>query len=137
MTAASAPLPPSSLVEPEEVDTTRTPRKMSRAEARAAAVKGKLTSPWTSLIAILIAIVWTVPTFGLLITSFRPRSEIRTSGWWTLPWNFELTLENYQEALFGSSTRRSSTPLASPRGCPARTPARPPSRASSPRRGRR
>nr|WP_246280707.1 carbohydrate ABC transporter permease [Cellulomonas humilata] len=77
---------------------------MSRADARAAAVKGKLSSPWTSLIAILIAIVWTVPTFGLLITSFRPRSEIRTSGWWTLPWNFELTLENYQEALFGSST---------------------------------
>nr|WP_235522353.1 carbohydrate ABC transporter permease [Cellulomonas sp. Root137] len=77
---------------------------MSRADSRAAAVKGKLSSPWTSLVAILIAIVWTVPTFGLLITSFRPRSEIRTSGWWTLPWNFELTLENYQEALFGSST---------------------------------
>ncbi|NUU17268.1 carbohydrate ABC transporter permease [Cellulomonas humilata] len=104
MTAASAPLPPASLVEPEEVDTTRKSTKMSRADARAAAVKGKLSSPWTSLIAILIAIVWTVPTFGLLITSFRPRSEIRTSGWWTLPWNFELTLENYQEALFGSST---------------------------------
>lgn len=104
MTAASAPLPPASLVEPEEVDTTRKPTRMSRAEARAAAVKGKLSSPWTSLVAILIAIVWTVPTFGLLITSFRPRSEIRTSGWWTLPWNFELTLENYQEALFGSST---------------------------------
>ena len=48
--------------------------------------------------------MWTIPTFGLLITSFRPRSEIRTSGWWTLPWNPSLTLENYQEALFGSST---------------------------------
>jgi alpha-glucoside transport system permease protein len=77
---------------------------MSRADARAAAVRGRLSSPWTSLIAILIAIVWTIPTIGLLITSFRPRAEIRTSGWWTLPWNFELTLENYQEALFGSST---------------------------------
>ncbi|KQY46184.1 MULTISPECIES: carbohydrate ABC transporter permease [unclassified Cellulomonas] len=104
MTAASAPLPPATLVDPEEVDTTRKPTRMSRADSRAAAVKGKLSSPWTSLVAILIAIVWTVPTFGLLITSFRPRSEIRTSGWWTLPWNFELTLENYQEALFGSST---------------------------------
>ncbi|KQY22972.1 sugar ABC transporter permease [Cellulomonas sp. Root485] len=106
MSYASAPLPPATLVEPEEVDTTRTRKssRLSRAEARAAAAKGKLSSPWTSLIAILIAIVWTVPTFGLLITSFRPKSEIRTSGWWTLPWNFELTLENYQEALFGSST---------------------------------
>jgi len=106
MSYASAPLPPATLVEPEEVDTTRTRKssRFSRAESRAAAAKGKLSSPWTSLIAILIAIVWTVPTFGLLITSFRPKAEIRTSGWWTLPWNFELTLENYKEALFGSST---------------------------------
>jgi len=104
MSYASAPLPPATLVEPEEIDTTRKKSRMSRAEARAAAVRGRLSSPWTSLIAILIAIVWTIPTIGLLITSFRPRAEIRTSGWWTLPWNFELTLENYQEALFGSST---------------------------------
>lgn len=104
MTNASAPLPPATLVEPEEVDTTRKPSRFSRTDARAARAAKKLSSPWTSLFAIIIAIIWTVPTFGLLITSFRPRSEIRTSGWWTLPWNPGLTLDNYQEALFGSST---------------------------------
>ena len=104
MTNASAPLPPQTLVDPLEVDTTRKPSRFARTDARAGRAVKKLSSPWTSLVAILIAIVWTVPTFGLLVTSFRPKSEIRTSGWWTLPWNPTLTLENYQEALFGSST---------------------------------
>ena len=104
MTNASAPLPPQTLVDPLEVDTTRKTSRFSRTDARAARAAKKLSSPWTSLVAILIAIVWTVPTFGLLVTSFRPKSEIRTSGWWTLPWNPGLTLDNYQEALFGSST---------------------------------
>ncbi|GCD18520.1 carbohydrate ABC transporter permease [Cellulomonas sp. H30R-01] len=99
-------IPPTNLVDETEADTraARPARKMSRAEKRAMAVKGKLSSPWASGIAIVIAVLWTVPTFGLFVTSFRPRAEIRSSGWWTLPWNPELTLENYQEALFGSST---------------------------------
>ncbi|GEL99394.1 carbohydrate ABC transporter permease [Cellulomonas terrae] len=104
MTNASAPLPPATLVEPEEVDTTRKPSRFGRVDARASRAARKLSSPWASLTAIIIAIIWTIPTFGLLVTSFRPRSEIRTSGWWTLPWNPGLTLDNYQEALFGSST---------------------------------
>ncbi len=99
----TAPVPPATLTEPEEQDT-RTSSRLSRADARAAAVKGRVTSPVTSLIAILIALIWTIPTIGLLITSFRPKSEIRTSGWWTLPWNPGLTLDNYVETLFGSST---------------------------------
>lgn len=104
MTNASAPLPPQTLVDPTEVDTATKPSRFARADARAARATKKLSSPWTSLVAILIALIWTIPTFGLLVTSFRPRSEIRTSGWWTLPWNPGLTLDNYQEALFGSST---------------------------------
>ena len=31
----------------------------------------------------LLAFLWTVPTFGLLLTSFRPERQIKTSGWWT------------------------------------------------------
>ena len=30
----------------------------------------------------LIAFVWTIPTFGLLITSFRPEDDIKSTGWW-------------------------------------------------------
>lgn len=32
----------------------------------------------------LIVIVWSVPTFGLFISSFRNRFDIQTSGWWNI-----------------------------------------------------
>ncbi|MBO3087893.1 carbohydrate ABC transporter permease [Cellulomonas dongxiuzhuiae] len=96
-------IPPTTLIDPGEVDTRKV-RGLTRAEQRAIAAKGRLSSPWASGIAIVLAILWTVPTFGLLVTSFRPRSEIRTSGWWTYFGNPMSTLENYTEVLFGSST---------------------------------
>lgn len=32
---------------------------------------------------IIICLIWTIPTFGLLVTSFREPDAIRTTGWWT------------------------------------------------------
>jgi alpha-glucoside transport system permease protein len=46
-----------------------------------------------------IAAVWLAPTIGLLITSFRPQTEILGSGWWTVLFSPRFTLENYQEVL--------------------------------------
>jgi alpha-glucoside transport system permease protein len=48
---------------------------------------------------LLIAVIWLVPTIGLAVTSFRPRSEIQASSWWSslTEWNF--TLHNYDEVL--------------------------------------
>jgi alpha-glucoside transport system permease protein len=46
----------------------------------------------------LVALVWLVPTIGLLITSFRPRSDIQSTGWWDIA-QLHLTLENYQQVL--------------------------------------
>jgi alpha-glucoside transport system permease protein len=43
---------------------------------------------------IAIAALWLVPTLGLLITSFRPKSDIFSSGWWQV-FNSHLTLGNY------------------------------------------
>lgn len=76
---------------------------------RARKAKKSLTSPWASAIALIIAIIWTVPTLGLLVTSFRPELDIRTSGWWTvfgdaLAGEGVFSLRNYETALFGSST---------------------------------
>ena len=32
----------------------------------------------------LIVVIWTIPSFGLFVTSFRPAQDIRFTGWWTL-----------------------------------------------------
>jgi alpha-glucoside transport system permease protein len=46
----------------------------------------------------LIGLIWLVPTLGLLVTSFRPRSDIQSTGWWEI-FNLHLTLENYSQVL--------------------------------------
>ncbi len=71
---------------------------------RAGLAKKRLTSPWATVIAIVIAILWTTPTLGLLITSFRPEGEIRSNGWWTVFTDPQFTLSNYEQAMFGNQT---------------------------------
>jgi alpha-glucoside transport system permease protein len=44
-----------------------------------------------------------VPTFSLLLSSLRPEDAIKTTGWWTFFTDPKLTLENYNEVLFGQS----------------------------------
>lgn len=44
---------------------------------------------WTSLIMVngmllILVLLWTVPTMGLFISSWRERFDIQTSGWWTV-----------------------------------------------------
>jgi len=59
-----------------------------------------LTNSSITFIVVVIALLWSIPTFGLFISSFRPVTLINTSGWWTglLPsWHF--TLENYQAVI--------------------------------------
>ncbi len=51
-------------------------------------------------IVVVIGLLWSVPTFGLFVSSFRPGNLIKTTGWWTglvPPWSF--TIENYQQVL--------------------------------------
>jgi alpha-glucoside transport system permease protein len=63
-------------------------------------MKDAFSSPWASFAAIVIAMFWTIPTFGLLVSSFRPEKDINNSGWWTFFGNPNVTLENYESALF-------------------------------------
>lgn len=97
--------------------TTTTPTLATGAQAtdqpktRAARVRKRLTSRTATLVSIVIALVWTIPTFGLFISSFRPEDQIKTTGWWTFFSDPQFTLENYQEVLFGRSS--SSGQLAS------------------------
>ena len=47
----------------------------------------------------IICFIWTLPTIGVLVSSFRRSNAIRMSGWWTAfetPFEFtQWTLENY------------------------------------------
>ncbi|WP_018588212.1 carbohydrate ABC transporter permease [Salinispora arenicola] len=67
-------------------------------------VRKRLNTRWGTAASILIAIVWTIPTFGLLVSSFRPEDQIKTTGWWTFFSDPQLTLENYEQVLFGRSS---------------------------------
>ncbi len=51
---------------------------------------------------IFLAAIWTIPTIGLFITSFRNKEDITGSGWWSfLTSPGGLSLDNYQKVLFG------------------------------------
>jgi alpha-glucoside transport system permease protein len=47
----------------------------------------------------LIGIIWLAPTIGLLVTSFRPRTDIQASGWWETLATLRFTTENYESVL--------------------------------------
>lgn len=69
----------------------------------AARVKRRLTSPVATVAALIIAVLWTIPTFGLFISSFRPAELIQTTGWWTIFQNPGFTLDNYRDVLLSPS----------------------------------
>lgn len=80
-------------------------KKLTRKEKALIRSKNKLSSPWASLLSIVIAVLWTIPTAGLLVTSFRQnRMEISSSGWWTSfapsRWK-DFGLGNYKSVLGG------------------------------------
>jgi alpha-glucoside transport system permease protein len=52
---------------------------------------------------LLLVLVWSVPTFGLLVSSFRSRQAIQTTGWWSVfphrAWETVAVIENPREEL--------------------------------------
>lgn len=93
--------------------TTTTPSPASKKDTmssrqlklavRAQEAKTRLSSPWASLIAIVIAVLWTIPTLGLLVNSVRSGTASVTSGWWNFfSGDTSFTLENYAAAWTGN-----------------------------------
>ena len=93
-------------------DATTTPKATKPPSGlgnRARKARKALSSPWASSLAVVIAILWTIPTIGLLVTSFRPELDVQQSGWWTvfgdaLAGEGVFSLRNYDTALFDGST---------------------------------
>ncbi|MCB8955094.1 MAG: carbohydrate ABC transporter permease [Nocardioides sp.] len=85
------------------VDAESTPPQRSASEA----AKDALSSRTASIVALVIAVIWTIPTFGLLVSSFRPEEDVKTSGWWTIFTNPSFTLQNYKDVLSGGSSQES------------------------------
>ena len=91
---------PENLSKDLESTVDLTPKKRRKKKSAAGDAARAISSPWASLAAIIIAVLWTIPTIGLLVTSFRKQRAINTSGWWTSftdPGAY--TLENYRQAL--------------------------------------
>jgi alpha-glucoside transport system permease protein len=51
---------------------------------------------------IFLAVIWLVPSVGLLITSFRTRADIANTGWWESFSTLNFTLDNYDQVLSGA-----------------------------------
>jgi alpha-glucoside transport system permease protein len=52
----------------------------------------------------ILVVLWSLPTLGLLVSSFRQENAVKTTGWWTVVTDPQLTLENYRE-VFDASTQ--------------------------------
>jgi alpha-glucoside transport system permease protein len=60
------------------------------------------------VVIIVIALLWMTPAFGLLVSSFRPSTEISSTGWWTaFQTPFQFTLDNYSTVLAQNGMGRS------------------------------
>ncbi len=56
-----------------------------------------------TVVLIVICIIWTLPTLGVLVTSFRPPDEVVRTGWWKIltEEGGGTTLDNYRQVLGG------------------------------------
>jgi alpha-glucoside transport system permease protein len=86
------------------VEATATPETSTKPNLPPAkAVRRSFSSPIASFVIIVITALWTLPTFGLLVTSVRPAQEVATTGWWTFFTHPSVTLSNYDSVLFQNS----------------------------------
>jgi alpha-glucoside transport system permease protein len=80
--------------------TPQTLRPTARERTKIRALGRGSAGPVVTTIVVVIALLWSVPTFGLFVASFRPANLVTTTGWWTglvPPWNF--TIQNYMNVI--------------------------------------
>jgi len=90
MTASTAPVPVA-----RPVKATTSVGLGTRLHARLSAI------PTVVLWALVL--LWTLPTLGMLVSSFRSEEAVKRTGWWTAVTNPEFTLDSYR-SVFASGT---------------------------------
>ncbi len=58
---------------------------------------------WTHLLLLFLVIIWTVPTLGLLISSFRDKEQLIVSGWWS---SFSQQIQNKYGRIGGKADQK-------------------------------
>jgi alpha-glucoside transport system permease protein len=92
-------------VTPATAAIVATDVKLKRARGKVgSSLSTSISSPVGKLIVWALVIFWTIPTFGVMISSFRPGIDVKTSGWWHWFTNpTKSTLDNYQAVLSSGS----------------------------------
>ena len=62
------------------------------------------SSKFASIVVWITTILWTIPTLGLFVSSFRTGDDIYQTGWWTVFKHPSFTLQNYKHVLFGGAS---------------------------------
>lgn len=83
---------PTTKVQPVKVAKKKPPKEESRAN-------------WlVRLVLAIVVIGFLIPTIGLFVTSFRPKDDAASTGWWTAvvqPFASTWTLQNYSDVISG------------------------------------
>ena len=90
------------ILEPVDLDVAlpEVPKEPSpMGEPIGRSVASTLSSPTGRVIVIILVFLWTIPTFGVLASSFRSEIDVKTTGWWQIFWKGNLTLSNYTQVL--------------------------------------
>ena len=56
-----------------------------------------------TVVLLLLCLIWSLPTIGLLVTSFRSRDDVNRTGWWTVVREANFTTDNYKQVLAGKN----------------------------------
>jgi len=82
--------------------TTTTPPAVQRpltGTAAARAVRKAFSGSLASVLVVAIGVMWTIPTFGLFINSFRSKEDAATTGWWVFFLHPSFSLSGYDQVL--------------------------------------
>jgi alpha-glucoside transport system permease protein len=85
---------------PDLVASSPASREPLHGQAASRAVRKTFSHPIASLVVTLLAVLWTVPTFGLFVNSFRSKQDAASTGWWQFFTHPSFSWDNYHHVLF-------------------------------------